>query len=92
MSTELERAKIDAVVKRARLIGTAHELQQRLKPAVIAENAVESAKRKGEEIADDAVAAVKRRPVAASAAAAGVAAMIGFGLFTRFRKTDDGDE
>lgn len=94
MSTELVRAKADAAASRARLVDTAHELQTRLKPAVIAGNAVESAKRKSEEIAEDAVEAVKRRPVAASAAAAGVAAMLGFALFTRLRRhtEDDGEE
>jgi hypothetical protein len=52
---------------RRRLIGTAGELQQRLKPKAIAGNAWEGVKDKSGTLADDAMQAVKARPLAASA-------------------------
>jgi hypothetical protein len=52
---------------RRRLIGTAGELQQRLKPKTIATNAWEGVKDKSGTLADDAMQAVKARPVAVSA-------------------------
>lgn len=52
---------------RGRLIGTAGELQQRLKPKNLASNAWEGVKDKGGTLADDAMQAVKGRPVAVSA-------------------------
>jgi hypothetical protein len=52
---------------RRRLIGTAGELQQRLKPKALAGNAWEGVKDKGGMLADDAMQAVKGRPVAVSA-------------------------
>lgn len=90
--SDLARAKAEAAIRRQRMIASAQALQARLKPAAIADTAMESAKRKGEELAEEAVEAVKRRPVAASAAVAGAAAMLGFGIFTRIRKnSDNGD-
>jgi hypothetical protein len=55
---EVERAK-------AMLIETARELQARLQPKVLANEAWEKAKVKGADLAEDAVDAVKKRPVAA---------------------------
>lgn len=82
--SELTDARAEAAIRRQRFLGTAHELQQALKPGTIAGNVVESAKAKGEAIAGDAIGAVRKRPVAASAAVAGTTALLGFGLFTRF--------
>jgi hypothetical protein len=58
---------------RRRLIETAGELQQKLKPKALASNACEGVKDKGGTLADDAMQAVKGRPVAASAALAAFA-------------------
>lgn len=64
-----------AEVERTReaLIDTARELQQRLQPKTLAREAWESAKNKGADIAEDAVDAVKRRPVATGGIIAAVA-------------------
>jgi hypothetical protein len=55
---------------RRQLLATATELQERLRPGTIATNAWEGVKDKGGELADDAVEAVKARPVAAASALA----------------------
>ena len=65
---ELTRAKQEAERARRRLQGSVAELQQKLKPANIASNAIQGVKDKGEAIAGDAVEAVRTRPMAASAA------------------------
>ena len=65
---ELIRAKQEAERARRRLQGAVAELQQKLKPANIASNAIQGVKDKGEAIAEDAVEAVRTRPMAVSAA------------------------
>lgn len=65
---ELTMAKQEAERARRRLAATAAELQQRLKPGTIASNAWAGVKDKSGEIADDAVEAVKARPVPIAAA------------------------
>ena len=67
---ELTMAKQQAERARIRLAATAAELQQRLKPRTIASNAWAGVKDKSGEIADDAVEAVKARPVPVAAALA----------------------
>ena len=52
---------------------TAHALQQRLSPAVLAQNAWVGAKSKGADLAEDAVDAVRRRPAIASGIVAALA-------------------
>jgi hypothetical protein len=64
---ELVKARREAEQARRRLQETVHELQQRLKPGTIAGNAWEGVKEKSGEIAEDAVGAVKARPVVVSA-------------------------
>jgi hypothetical protein len=70
MSADLTRAKSEAEQARRRLAATLAELQARLKPGTLASNAWEGVKDKSGELADDAVQAVKGRPVAVSAALA----------------------
>ena len=71
MSTaEISIARQEAERARQRLLATAAELQQRLKPGTLASSAWEGVKDKGGEIADDAVEAVKARPVPVAAALA----------------------
>jgi hypothetical protein len=57
-------ARIEVARTRAALIDTARELQVRLQPKTLASEAWEKAKIKGADLAEDAVDAVKSRPVA----------------------------
>lgn len=58
------RAEVDR--SRARLISTAHELQDRLSPKTIARTTWQGAKEKGADLAENTVDAVKARPIAAT--------------------------
>ncbi len=64
MTPRLLTAQAKVTDTRAALIETARQLQQRLAPKTLAREAWESAKVKGADLAEDAVDAVKRRPVA----------------------------
>ena len=66
-------ARIKAEKERAQLMETARELQERLSPAVLAQNAWEGAKSKGADLAEDAVDAVRSRPAIASGVIAAIA-------------------
>ena len=57
-------ARIEVARTRAALIETAREIQARLQPKTLASEAWEKAKIKGADLAEDAVDAVKSRPVA----------------------------
>lgn len=57
-------ARIEVERTRAALLETARELQLRLQPKSLANEAWEKAKVKGADLAEDAVDAVKKRPVA----------------------------
>ena len=70
---EVAAARIEAERSRARLMATAHELQDRLSPKTIARGAWEGAKTKGADLAEDAVDAVRARPVAATGIVAAIA-------------------
>lgn len=59
-------ARIEAERARARLMASAHELQDRLSPRTLARDAWQGAKAKGADMAEDAVDAVRSRPVAAT--------------------------
>ena len=67
---DLTLAKREAEAARRRLAGTAAELQERLRPATLASHAWAGVKDKSGEMAEDAVEAVKARPIAVSAALA----------------------
>jgi len=56
------RAEVDRT--RARVMDTAQELQERLSPRVLAKGAWQGAKEKGADLAEDAVDAVRARPLA----------------------------
>ena len=73
MSRRVIQAQATVGETREALIDTARELQQRLQPKTLAREAWESAKIKGADIAEDAVDAVKRRPVATSGIIAAIA-------------------
>ena len=70
---EVAAARIEAERSRARLMATAQELQERLSPKTMARDAWQGAKEKGAHLAEDAVDAVRARPVAASGLFAAVA-------------------
>jgi len=70
---EIAAARIEAERHRARLMATAQELQARLSPKSMAQNAWEGAKEKGADLAEDAVDAVRARPVAAGSVVAAIA-------------------
>ena len=56
-----------------RLIDTVHELQARIAPKTLARDAWAGAKSKGADLAEDAVDAVRKRPVAATGIVAALA-------------------
>ena len=62
---KVSAARIEADRARARLMESARELQERLSPGTLAQNAWEGAKIKGADLAEDAVDAVRRRPAIA---------------------------
>lgn len=63
-SPKVVAARIEVAKTRAALIETVRELQQRLQPKTLANEAWEKAKEKGADLAEDAVDAVRKRPVA----------------------------
>lgn len=70
---EIAAARIEAERRRARVMATAHELQERLSPKTLARGAWQGAKEKGADLAEDAVDAVRARPIAASGVIAAIA-------------------
>ena len=72
-------ARIEVARKRGDMLGTVHELQARLQPKTLASEAWAKARNKGADMAEDAVDAVKARPVAIG----GVAAALGLFLARR---------
>jgi hypothetical protein len=72
-SPEIIAARSEVERSRARLMSTAHELQERLSPKTLARSTWEGAKVKGADLAEDAVDAVRSRPIAAGGVVAAVA-------------------
>ena len=73
MTNRISEAQATVAEAREALIDTARELQTRLQPKTLVREAWESAKIKGADIAEDAVDAVKRRPVATGGIIAAIA-------------------
>ena len=73
---EIIAARAEVERSRNRVMATAQELQERLSPKVLAKGAWQGAKEKGADIAEDAVDAVRARPLTAT----GVVAAIGMFL------------
>jgi ElaB/YqjD/DUF883 family membrane-anchored ribosome-binding protein len=69
---EIADARQEVARTRARLMDTAHQLQDRLSPKVLAKGAWEGAKEKGADLAEDAVDAVKARPLATTGVIAAI--------------------
>ena len=72
-SPQIVAARIEVERARARFLGTTSELQERLKPKTLARDAWEGAKNKGADLAEEAVDAVKARPLIATGIVAAVA-------------------
>jgi hypothetical protein len=70
---EVAAARIEAERARGQLIETARQLQERLSPGNLAQNAWQGAKSKGADLAEEAVDAVRRRPAIASGVVAAIA-------------------
>lgn len=62
----ISMARIEAEAARTRFVSTMSALQERLRPGALANQAWSGVREKSGEIADDALQAVKDRPVAAS--------------------------
>jgi ElaB/YqjD/DUF883 family membrane-anchored ribosome-binding protein len=75
-SPEVVAARLEAQRCRARLMATAEQLQERLSPAQLPRDAWAGAKDKGADLAENAVDAVRARPLAAT----GVVAALGLFL------------
>jgi len=71
-SPEIAAARIEVERRRGRVMASAHELQDRLSPKVLARDAWSGAKEKGASLAEDAVDAVKSRPLAAGGVVAAI--------------------
>jgi ElaB/YqjD/DUF883 family membrane-anchored ribosome-binding protein len=69
---EIVAARAEAERSRARVMATAHELQERLSPKTLARNTWQGAKEKGADLAENTVDAVKARPFAATGAVAAI--------------------
>ena len=69
---EITAAKFEAERARARLMDSAQRLQTRLSPGNLASNAWQGAKEKGADLAENAVDAVRKRPIAATGVVAAI--------------------
>lgn len=70
---EVQNARVRADEAQHRIVYLLQELQQRIAPKTLARDAWEGAKSKGADLAEDAVDAVRKRPLAATGAVAAVA-------------------
>jgi hypothetical protein len=69
-------AEFEVDQARAKMIATSQEILRQLQPHRLMEEAWETAKEKGADLAENAVDAVSRRPVAAGAVVAGIVAFL----------------
>ncbi len=83
---EVEQARRNAVAARARLDATLAATRARLHPGSLAGEAWDGVKAKGADLADEAVAAVKARPLAVSAGIGALALFLARGPLTRAAK------
>lgn len=91
-SKDVQAARAEVERRRARLLATARELQLRASPGTLARGAWEGAKEKGAELAEEAVDAVTKRPVAVGAVATALALFLARGpLIQLAGRMIDGD-
>ena len=69
---EIATARQEAECRRARVMASAQELQERLKPKTLAKGAWQGAKEKSADLAENAVDAVRSRPIAATGIVAAI--------------------
>jgi len=69
---EIAAARIEVERSRARVMATAHALQDRLSPRTLARGAWEGAKEKSADLAENTVDAVRARPLAATGVLAAI--------------------
>ena len=69
---EIIAARSEVERSRSRVMATAHELQDRLSPRTLAKGAWDGAKEKGAGLAEDAVDAVRSRPLATTGVIAAI--------------------
>lgn len=69
---EIAAARIEVGRARGRLMATAQEVQERLSPKTLARGAWQGAKEKGADVAENAVDAVRSRPLAATGIVAAI--------------------
>ena len=72
----VKAAEFEAHRTRAKMIATSQEIMQQLQPHRLMQEAWETAKEKSADLAENAVDAVSRRPVAAGAVVAGIIAFL----------------
>jgi hypothetical protein len=70
---DIAAARFEADRARSQLMTTAHRLQARISPGTLAQNAWEGAKDKGANLAENAVDAVRSRPLATTGVVAAIA-------------------
>lgn len=70
---QVQAAQLEAERAQHRLVAHLQELQQRIAPRTLARDAWDGAKSKGADLAEDAVDAVRARPVAATGIVAALA-------------------
>jgi hypothetical protein len=71
-SPEIAAARTEVERSRVRVMAAAQDLQERLSPKTLAKGAWQGAKEKGADLAEDAVDAVKSRPLAATGVVAAI--------------------
>ena len=71
-TAEIVTARQQAERSRARVMASAQELQERLKPKTLAKGAWQGAKEKSADLAENAVDAVRSRPIAATGIVAAI--------------------
>ena len=71
-SPEVRALRLEAEHRRARLMGMAHQLQERLSPKTLAKDAWQGTKEKGADLAENAVDAVRAPPLAATGVVAAI--------------------
>lgn len=69
---EVLAARIEAERARARLMETAQRLQARISPGTLASNTWQGVKEKGADLAENAVDAVRKRPIAVTGVIAAI--------------------
>jgi hypothetical protein len=70
---QIAAARAEADRRRARVMATAQELQDRLSPRTLARNTWQGAKEKGADLAENTVDAVRSRPIATTGIVAAIA-------------------